>query len=520
MNNREINEKNLNLLEEEASNYLSDNDNIIESDFNSKEHKGLINQLKSQIAKLNLCLEEKNKEIIESDHQCTFIKIDYVKLQEQCLIKDTIINDFSNQNSKLKLDNTSLKAENEELKNQVIELNNKLIEFNQKLASLEIKSNFQKKLDSINQSNTLKSSSLFEKEKLYEIEISKLTNQIDEIQIEKAKLVFELKALKIQFEEAQLDKNNESIMNKRFYDQTIENHKKTISSLQKQLIDLQQKESNKIQKFSNKSIAKQSLINETLLIQLDEIGSRAKAFDSENYILTKKIQFYEDEIAEYKIKIENKDKIILKLQKDLDNFVSGYKKQYETIDSTAIMKSKEVNELIQRNEELMVEINNLTNQNNELQNGLNEMTQGLQDTNNIVRNKMTVYENELYNEQEKNRSYKEKITNLKAKIDELYSEIDTYKLQLNRPNQNQSQSQSQYQHETITVHSQRMNTEPSIKKDKINTYATIEIEDPYESNQRKAIEDYKQILKRVDLNLQKYKGSSVIKSNIIINQSS
>lgn len=503
MNNTEINENNLNLLEEEASNYLSDNENINDNDSNSKEQQSLISQLKAQNVKLKHCLEEKNKEIIELERQGTSIKIDFVKLQEQCLSKETIINEFSINNSKLKSDNKSLHTENEELKAQVIDLNHKLFESNQKLSSLEMKNNFQLKLDAIN--NQSNPSQALEKEKVYEIEISRLTNQIDEIQIAKSKLAFETKSLKIQLEEAQTDKDSEIQMNKKFYDQTIENHKKTILSLQKQLADIHQKESIQIKQFSDQSIAKQSLTNQTLLIQLDEIGSRAKAFDSENYILTKKIQFYEDEISEYKIKIENKDKIISKLQKDLDDFVYEYKKQYETIDSTTIMKSKEMEELMRRNEELINEINNLSNQNNELQNGLNEMTQGLQDTNSIVRNKMSVYENELYNEQEKNRLYKEKIKNLKTKIDELYSELDNYKLQLNR--------QPQFQ-------SQRINTEPSMKKEYINTHSSIEIEDRFEPNQRKAIEDYKQILKKVDSNLQKYKGMTIIKSNIAINKQS
>lgn len=359
-----------------------------------------------------------------------------------------------------------------------------------KAIGLEQKDKFQKRLESIinNESDHYQNRGI---EKEYMIEINKLSSRINELEIEKARLSFENKTLQIRLEQIASDTNDELEMNKEFYEKTLTSYQKTIANLHKQIMENSEKESIKLKQFSNEFTSKQSITNQDLIMQLNEISSKVKAYDSENYILNKKAQYYQEEIAEYKIYSANKDRIIAKLQKDIEDLVIEYKKKIECAESNVEMRNKEIEELRQKNDELTRKLTDLTAQNNELQIGFEEMANNLQETNDIVQNKIIVFENDLNRETEKNKLYKEKIIQLKRKINQLYDNIESNKEPIHQGNQQE----------------QRMNQDNNTLKNNsehVNIASTIQIDDPYENSQRKSIEDYKEVLKKIDLNLFNY----------------
>lgn len=359
-----------------------------------------------------------------------------------------------------------------------------------KAIGLEQKDKFQKRLEAIinNESDHYQNRGI---EKEYMIEINKLSSRINELEIEKARLSFENKTLQIRLEQIASDTNDELEMNKEFYEKTLTSYQKTIANLHKQIMENSEKESIKLKQFSNEFTSKQSITNQDLIMQLNEISSKIKAYDSENYILNKKAQYYQEEIAEYKIYSANKDRIIAKLQKDIEDLVIEYKKKLECAESNVEMRNKEIEEVRQKNDELTRELTDLTAQNNELQIGFEEMANNLQETNDIVQNKIIVFENDLNRETEKNKLYKEKIIQLKRKINQLYDNIESNKEPIHQGNQQE----------------QRMNQDNNTLKNNsehVNIASTIQIDDPYENSQRKSIEDYKEVLKKIDLNLFNY----------------
>lgn len=482
MSNNEYDHQNIKYLETENDTYISNIDVLL-----CKDQNTLIIHLKSQIQKLQFCLSEKNKEIIEAERQSNFIKINYVKIQEELLIKNATINNLTNQNSILKLTNASLSSENEDIKHQYLLSNHKEIELNQRIISIEHYNTFQKKLEVIGNDHQCDYS---DKEKEYLIEVTKLLNKINELEIENAQLSFDNKRLQVRLEELASNSHSEIQMNRMFFEKTIDSYQKAISDLNSQIIENSENETKKIKHFAQEINSKQSSTNKTLLIQLNQIKFKARAIDTDNYILTKRVKQYEDEIGEYKIYMTNKDKIIEKLQKDLDELVIDYKKRIDIAESNSQMKTKEIEEKTQKYEGLMQDLIHLTKENNELQIGLEGMSNSIKETNAIVKNKIVAYEDDLNNEIQKNKSYKEKICHLKKKINELYSIIES--------NKNEQIKERAFE--------QRLDAHSSINSDQhnnenLNLVSILQTEDLYEKSQRKTIEDYRQILKNIDMSL-------------------
>ena len=139
----EWNENNLQFLEEEATNLITDDRFQIDS-LNEpkilKEHSeeidlddNLISILKHQNNLLQSAITSKNKEIEDSEREKNTLKIHILKLEEQNIASESIINELNSSNAKYKNQNMILNEENKEMNEKYNELNYQIIELKQKL---------------------------------------------------------------------------------------------------------------------------------------------------------------------------------------------------------------------------------------------------------------------------------------------------------------------------------------------------------------------------------------------------
>ena len=131
-----------------------------------------------------------------------------------------------------------------------------------------------------------------------------------------------------------------------------------------------------------------------------------------------------------KLVAESKEKIIQKLQTDFEMMEREYNNNSITPNNINQMNNNNEinsNEYTQYINELMNKQNTLEKENNNLRNGLKQMTQNINEANEIYFKRKANYDNNIKMRDNKLREYKNKISILKMKINELYQEINILK---------------------------------------------------------------------------------------------
>ena len=166
------------------------------------------------------------------------------------------------------------KNESEEMQSKIKELNYKLIELNQNIISKENISQFNNKiknaLENENQ-NENKNNIINEN---YEIEIKRLNNIIDELEIKNNKLIFDNKALNAKINTILNDKNSEINIYKSIYISQINNLNKFINNLKNRISTL----------FSEKNIKKSykpnnNLLKKEIMEKFNELENKLNLYD-------------------------------------------------------------------------------------------------------------------------------------------------------------------------------------------------------------------------------------------------
>ena len=89
--------------------------------------------MKHQNNLLQSAITSKNKEIEDSEREKNTLKIHILKLEEQNIANESIINELNSSNAKYKNQNMILNEENKEMNEKYNELNYQIIELKQKL---------------------------------------------------------------------------------------------------------------------------------------------------------------------------------------------------------------------------------------------------------------------------------------------------------------------------------------------------------------------------------------------------
>ena len=431
----------------ENDSYLPDeiinNNNIINSHLNNDDYEENINinnkdiestqeafiqTLNLQIKQLQELLDSKNKDFDNLNSESNKLKMLLIQEQKQLIDKDNIIHSINLQKKNLEEQLNKKNAESENMKNKIKELNYKLIELNQSLITKEniyqfnnrIKNVLEKK--NINNDNQNQNQNDIIITENYEIELKRLSNLVDELEIKNNKLLFDNKALNSKIDTIINDKNSELNLYKYIYQNKINNLNKAISNLNNRISQLLSEQNNQknVNKYNN-------LLKKDILQKFNELENKLNGYDKENCALRQENQNIKSELEELKLVTDSKEKIIQKLQSDFEIMENEYnnnllttQKVDENLKKGDLDKTQYINELQSKQEKLNKE-------NKDLKFGLKQMTKNINEANQLYFKKKAEYDKTLSLTDNKLKEYKKKIVLLKMKINELHQEIKLLK---------------------------------------------------------------------------------------------
>ena len=413
----------------------NDNDNDFDNNINIEStQEAFIQTLNLQIKQLQDLLDEKNKEFDFLNKENNKLKLLLIQEQKKLIDKDNILHSINTQKKNLDEKVNKYKNESEEMQSQIKELNYKIIELNQNIISkenlLQLNNKIKNVLENDNQNenqnqnnneNNEKNKNALMDEK-YELELKRLNNIIDELEIKNNKLLFDNKALTAKINTILNDKNTEINIYKSIYLTQINNLNKLINSLKNRISKLF---SEKIGQNNFKS--NNTLLKKEIMEKFNELENKLNLYDKENCDLRKENQNIKSELEESKLVGESKEKIIQKLKTDFELMENEYNNNLFTtqkIDDNFKLKdmnkSQYINDLINKQK-------NLSKENNDLKFGLKQMTKNINEANKLYFKKKSEYDKTLELRDKKLKEYKQKITLLKMKINELHQEINLLK---------------------------------------------------------------------------------------------
>ena len=547
--NNNINMNNPNYLNYE--NISNEINNEINTDFEFDRNNldientqaAFVQTLNLQINQLQKLLEEKNKEFDNLNNENNKLKLLLIQEQKKIIEKDILIHSLNSNKKSYEDKINKYKMNEENLKNKIKELNYKIIELNQNMISKENMNQFNNKIKNIiesennNEEINTNENNLIINEKIG-VEITKLNNSIDELEIKNNKLVFENKTLNNKISTMISDKTDEINIYKSIYQTQINNLNKIISYLDSRISEaFSDKNANKAYNKVN------NLISGEIIEKFNILESKLNSYDKENSELRKENQDIKIELDELKLVTKSKEKIIEKLQADFGMMENEYRNNIpNNLNQMGNIKNDEIN-----SEEYAQYINELTNkqkalekENYNLKNGLKQMTKNINEANDIYFKRKTQYDNNIKIRDNKLREYKNKISILKMKINELHQEIRVLKNnQAGNYNQTSFLSQNnndinnnQFQNENMKLinHTPKLkrkeipfelNLDNKDKNNEINDNKEIfgdikisEVPKTTETQQQsnsiinpqdlKNIQEYKDLLNKVDEQLLKY----------------
>ena len=298
------------------------------------------------------------------------------------------------------LDN--LKNKNEKLENRILDLekinsdlNYSTIELNQKNKTLIENQNIL--LASINQKD------LTDK-------LINLSNQLDNLTIIKSRLEYDNKILANKLNSLQLEHENEVNMLKTIHNSEIAKKNKIISNLQNGLTQLKLP-SNEINNISfQNTIHPQSIMEE-----FSNFERKTKMIKDDNLKLYNLVNNLESKVKTYEESIQRKDNYIKELQNNLENIENQFKLNKEENESINKENQYQIEKFSQEREELI-------KQNSNYKNAYENFNIGIQDVNDLFSQKAKSFQTLILN-------YNQKLRELQMKIDQLTEQNEVLSLE-------------------------------------------------------------------------------------------
>ena len=428
--NVDVNMNNPNLINYED--YNDEVNNEVDVDKNQIDientQAAFVQTLNLQINQLQKLLDEKNKEFDNLNIENNKLKLLLIQEQKKIIDKDNTIHSMNINKKNLEDKINRYKISEEKLNNKIKELNYKIIELNQSLISKENMNQFNNKIKNIietssNKDNINNENNALINEKIG-VEITKLNNIIDELEIKNNKIDFENKTLNNKISTLLADKNDEINIYKSIYQTQINNLNKIISHLNQKFSELFSE--NDLFKTNNKM---NNFMSTEIIDKFNALEDKINLYDKENSDLRKENQNIKNELDELKLVAESKEKIIQKLQTDFEMMEKEYNNNSIGPNNMQQIKANEINnnEYTQYINELLNKQNMIENENVNLRNGLKQMTKNINEANEIYFKRKANYDNNIKIRDNKLKEYKNKISLLKMKINELHQEINLLK---------------------------------------------------------------------------------------------
>ena len=258
-----------------------------------------------EINDLKLLIEKKNNEInyINKENEKNTILL--LEKEKEIMNNQNKIETFTNEIAELKNKNENLVKEVNNKEAQIKEMNYTLMEYKQKIISNEETDKFINKLkDSFVESNNDMSKTI----ENFESEINILKNKLNESEIKNSKLIFDNNILSNKIENIYKEKDEQIKVIELLYQKQIDNYNKNISQLNDKLLKSLKENSNKIssdEESFNKKIEKEK---------------KMKLLEVENIKFKKEIEGITHEKEELKKISMDKDKIIEKLEVEIEKY--------------------------------------------------------------------------------------------------------------------------------------------------------------------------------------------------------
>ena len=487
-----IDENNLDALNDEASNYLTDSD-IDDPKYQPKAAaypgRSLRNQAHSVSPNINRQIQDmqslndkirymksfqeaNDKNLRDLQSENSVLKTEIVKLKEKLTAKEAYINELHFVMEKSNDKFRQFEERNDLLLKEKQDLINKLSEFeseikanknlNEEVSSHErnivmLKEHIAEMENQLIQKESLLTKKFSEREDEMKSEllneINKLTKQNEDLRTDNEKYKYDISMLKIN-----VDNLNSLIEDKDSdYQSTLNKKEKEIKRLTEEVNEGKSKYDN-IEKLMHKKdsitdseIAKLQEVKESLLEELTQ--KRDKEFDLESQV--KELLHLQEALTlenqENKITLSNKDVIIEQLKSQIEELhkdISNKDSEMELIEQDKQKAFQEYNDHLNNT---LREKNELEYENNALQQELasaNETIKGLHD---FIRDKHNSMQQTLYKETMKNdnlqKKYKEVIKQLKIKEKTLCEENKSLKSLLNEKDFEKEQIEYRYQNE-------------------------------------------------------------------------
>ena len=380
------------------------NENNEKENYIEIENK-IINPMSFEIEQLKEALIKANNKINEFIEENNKLKLSQEENIKQLSIKDGVIDSNKQEINRL-LSKISLFENEEEINKKTIkELNYKIIELNQRNESNETINKITQKI---------KNEKPEDLEQKYLIEINKLNDKINEIEIKKSKVELENKNLINKIDIINKDNKTELEIMEKLYKNKYKILEKSIERLNDMINELlNEKQREHIDIFNYNGI------QNDFYKHFDELEEKIKKLDDYNSFMKKENQKLKNENEELSIIINGKETIIEKLQSNINKIENDFKQKIS--EKIGINNDFINNENI---EQVLNEQKRLAEENEILRNNYEQMTQGINEANELFVSKQKEYENIINAQVEKLKEYKFKISVLKIKVNELHSEID------------------------------------------------------------------------------------------------
>ena len=485
----------------------------------------IFTQLKIYIKNLEKKILSQELEI-ESLQTINFtLEKEKIKLSSSLFLKENTIRDITLilDNLKYKNDQNENKINYFEKENQ--ELNYKNVELTQKnktLMNTQINNNINN-------------------------EIHYLREQLSELSIIKSKLEFDNKNLVNKINEIQNEHENEITMLTKIKNSEISQQNKIILILQNGINSLNNyNNNNEINLSNNINVQYSDIIFE----EINELEKKTKVISKENIELKRLINELEKKKEEYENIIISKEKIIKKLENQSKEFEENLIFKNKELNLSSEENLSVVKETINSIDQLIFERDDLLKQNNNLRFAYEYFNNGVKEANDLFFDKVKYFESILFslNEKIKNLNDKnikliEENSKLKGENDLLKKEnerINKEKLSLknnstnldyndnmnlqnnqNKYNNNLRGSNNNYQKSNIPRNNNLNNLNSNIFRNSNNSNSinnnlnslnnvnnlNFDINDPFEDDQLKAVQEFRNVLIKAEHNLNKDKIS-------------
>lgn len=446
-NESEINQNNLDALNEEMSNYLE----LI------PEAEPYTNQ----------------DQILELQSEIKYLKQDYLKLQEAISNKDNIINEFHNvseitknkfkiledTNLGLRHDNQMLLEKLDEYQNEVLpqianadrikekkltELKNLNYKLEKQVEELKfdlikneesIRSKFGEQEENMRRKSKEREENL-KSQYMKEILSANLANET--FRMENEKLKMEIRSLKNKIEDIEsqnVDKDSEHKGIIQSKEKECDKLKRRIKEIENEIDELELKLKDKENESNLKLKSYEDNINK-IQSQITVKDKRIKDLDGEINNLKSIILDLEHTIEEFEIKSENKDKVIEQLKNQNSEILREFNNKELEINQFEQGRSKEIDDFVDKFNELVTENTNLQDENEELRANLFQASEKLRELNDLIIDKYEGLELNYFKEKNNKDNLEKKfnsvIRKMKDKEKDLINELECVRILLEK----------------------------------------------------------------------------------------